>query len=121
MLAFQASDERNSKEYDFHIDDWALGCSFAEMEISEPLFNVADEAELLRGIFSKMSSLEHTCQTLSSQLKALNGANTGTMFLKQLGSRFGRAFASFLAHLLCVNPSKRNKLEAAASDWLQTT
>ena len=108
-------------KYDVHIDDWALGCSFAEMEISEPLFNVANEAQLLRGIFSKMSSPEHTCQTLSSQLKALNGANTGTMFLKQLGSRFGHAFASFLAHLLCVNPSKRNKLEAAASDWLQTT
>ena len=107
-------------KYDVHIDDWALGCSFAEMEISEPLFHVADEAEL-RGIFSKMSSLQHTCHQTPCILKAMNGANTGTMFLKQLGSRFGHAFASFLAHLLCVNPSKRNKLEAAASDWLQTT
>ena len=106
-------------KYDVHIDDWALGCSFAEMEISEPLFNVADEAEL-RGIFSKMSSLQHTCHQTPCILKAMNGANTGTMFLKQLGSRFGHAFPSFLAHLLCVNPSGRSKLEAAASDWLQT-
>ena len=28
----------SSGKYTAHIDDWALGCSFAEVEISEPLF-----------------------------------------------------------------------------------
>ena len=110
---------RNGK-YGVHIDDWALGCCFAEMEISEPLFKAANEAQLLRRMFSKFGFPQFACTTLSSQLKTLNGEKTDPIVLKPLGSRFGRDFAIFLAHLLCLNPWRRSKSEACLSDWLQT-
>ena len=37
--------------YSFEIDMWAVGCVFAEMALSEPLFKNNSELELLLHIF----------------------------------------------------------------------
>lgn len=108
-----------SREYNFEIDSWSIGCILYELLTREPLCNGCDDDDLI--LITKIcTKIPYDCFTPKANIRLLESLVTGIpldIFIEQLrlrntleaecGSNSRKGLIDLLISLLKVNPKDR--------------
>ena len=103
------------KQYEYSVDVWSLGCIFAELFLSSPLFKVNHQDELLPAIYKKLGAIDLYNSKYGKWLNEKHIRNfcvpsfrpEGLTFIHSHNPEFNEVALDLLQKMLQILPVKR--------------
>lgn len=109
-----------AEKYSFPVDNWSIGCIFAELILFKPLFQGKSEIEQLNLIFKELGTPSEKIWPGYEKLPVVQKVQFAeypyNSLHNRLGRRLGEAGFSLINRFLTYYPEKRITAEAALED-----